>query len=810
MNEHDQNNLNQLQQRLELLLRRQETLYNDVNGLRATMESFKKSQLANLEQTSNQPSTASVTSAQTTNPDSTAPQSTPSPTVPVEPIATQPVQTQQPISTLHGQNPQNTYYKKAATNSRSTTSKSSLEKFIGENLINKIGIVITVIGVAIGAKYAIENKLISPLTRIILGYLIGIGLLATGIKLKQKYVSYSAVLVSGAIAIFYFITYAAYLFYDMLPQSVAFALMFVFTAFTVVTANHYNKQVISHIGLVGAYAVPFLLSDGSGRVAVLFSYMAIINIGILVIAFKKYWKPLYYVSFAITWMIYISWFFNSYDSRQHIVLGLLFTTLTFVTFYIILLAYKLIKKELYDAVDTLLLITNSFVFYGLGYAMLENHHTGSYLLGAFTVATALVHFLAGLFIYKRQPANSTLFYIVGGLVMVFITLAIPVQLDGNWVTIIWALQAALLFWIGRTKANALFEKMSYALMLLALISLIQDWIMAYTDSSYSGISTSFKPLINSTFMTSVLVLIAFIFMNYIHNNFKTVTPLFKNTLLTNIQAYMLPVSIFILAYLPLRLEISTYFQQAYFKTMVIGSNLYSSNTYNPDLMSYGSIGVLIYTMVFLAGFSLYTRFRTKSTSVALITVALNVVTITVFLVQGLYEISELRTSYVTRASNELFHVSYWNIGIRYISLAVFAGFLYVTYIVLKAPVLELVYKKFKAVAQLAIHAISLWVLSSELLHWMDLSGIHGSYKLGISILWGCYSLLMVVLGIWKSNAWLRIGGMAVFAITLLKLFLYDIAHLNTIAKTVVFVSLGILLLIISFLYNKYKDQIHDK
>lgn len=50
--------------------------------------------------------------------------------------------------------------------------------------------------------------------------------------------------------------------------------------------------------------------------------------------------------------------------------------------------------------------------------------------------------------------------------------------------------------------------------------------------------------------------------------------------------------------------------------------------------------------------------------------------------------------------------------------------------------------------------------------------------------------------------------MALFAITLIKLFFYDIAHLNTISKTIVFVSLGILLLIISFLYNKNKNKIN--
>ena len=112
--------------------------------------------------------------------------------------------------------------------------KSSLEKFIGENLINKIGIAITVIGVAIGAKYSIENNLISPLTRIILGYLLGLGLIGVGFKLKAKYESYSAVLVSGALAIMYLITFAAYSFYGLFEQLPAFGLMLLFTVFGVV------------------------------------------------------------------------------------------------------------------------------------------------------------------------------------------------------------------------------------------------------------------------------------------------------------------------------------------------------------------------------------------------------------------------------------------------------------------------------------------------------------------------------------------------------------------------------------------------
>ncbi|HZG01194.1 MAG TPA: DUF2339 domain-containing protein, partial [Chitinophagales bacterium] len=315
--------------------------------------------------------------------------------------------------------------------------KTSLEKFIGENLINKIGIAVVVIGVAIGAKYAIDNDLISPLTRIVLGYLFGVGLMGVAMKLREKYEDFSAVLLSGAMAIMYFITFAAYSFYGLLPQAAAFGLMVVFTAFTVFAAIKYNRQVIAHIGLVGAYAVPFLLSDGSGRVHVLFSYMAIINAGILIVAFRRYWKPLYYASFGLTWTIYAAWFATSYSQLQHFGIALTFATIFFLIFYAAFLSYKLYRKEKFNAGDIALLLVNSFVFYGFGYAVLSEHRMGSELLGAFTVANAVVHFAVSAVIYRNKLADRNLFFLVSGLVLVFITLAVPVQFQGNWVTMIW-------------------------------------------------------------------------------------------------------------------------------------------------------------------------------------------------------------------------------------------------------------------------------------------------------------------------------------------------------------------------------------
>ena len=102
-----------------------------------------------------------------------------------------------------------------------------------------------------------------------------------------------------------------------------------------------------------------------------------------------------------------------------------------------------------------------------------------------------------------------------------------------------------------------------------------------------------------------------------------------------------------------------------------------------------------------------------------------------------------------------------------------------------------------------------WIASSELISNMALMNFDNTYKLALSILWGVTALSYIAFGIWKKRKHIRILAIVVFGITLLKLFFYDMSHFDTIAKTIAFVSLGILLLVISFLYNKYKHFIFD-
>lgn len=789
----DQDKINQLSEKLDILLRRQNDFSREINQLKIEIEQLQSA--TSLQSSKEVPPIVDKTVTHTSVNIKSEKLTPNAESHPKEQPATVPTPKQKTSAQLISKKPK---------------VKPKLEKFIGENLINKIGIIITIIGVSIGSKYSIEHDLINPLTRIVLGYLTGLGLMAFGIKLKKKYKNYSAVLVSGAMTIMYFITYAAYSFYDLIPQEMTFLLMLVFTAFTLVTSIHYNKQIIAHIGLVGAYAVPFLLSQGEGKVAFLFSYMAIINSAILIIAFKKYWKWLNYSSFCLTWLIYVLWYVFDYQSDNHLSLAITFLVLFFTIFYLTFLAYKLLHKEKFVVGDIILLFNNSFIFYGIGYVIFKDHAIGKHLLGVFTLANAVIHFVVSSIIYRLKLADKNLFYLIIGLVLTFITIAVPVQLDGNWVTLLWVGEAALLFWMGRTKNIAVFEKLSYPLMCLALFSLVQDWTTTYGHYVPEKPATRITPLFNVNLLSSMLFVVAFGFINFLNASKKYTSALIKDKGLSKMISFSILGILLFTMYYAFRLEIANYWGQLFKDSMITlntDSSQYPSYYKNYDLISFKTIWIINYSLLFVSLLAVVNISKFKHIKLGFITLALILLTLVLFLTQGLYVLSELRESYLEQSLSEYYQRSIFNCYIRYISYALVALTLVYCY---KLSRQKFIQRNFNQSFDFLLHITVLWMGSSELIHWIDIAGLTHTYKLGLSILWGVYALFLIVLGIWKKKKTLRIGAIALFGITLIKLFFYDISHLDTIAKTIVLVSLGILLLIISFLYNKYKHIISDE
>lgn len=674
------------------------------------------------------------------------------------------------------------------------------EKFIGENLISKIGILITVIGVAFGAKYAIDHDLISPLTRIILGYLAGIVLIGLAMRLKAAYKNFSAVLLSGGLAVLYIITYFAFSYYQLIPEAVAFVMMALFTAFTVLAAWHYDQQIIALMGLVGAYGVPFLISEESGSATVLLGYMSIINSGILVIAFRKYWKGLFSTAFWLSWLIFSWWMIFGYEREQHFTTGLFFSAVFFLLFYGTILAYKLIQKESYRWTDIALLLANSFIFFGFGYSMLNDHSTGTHLLGLFALGNAVVHFVVGSLIQRDKLADRNLFYFIIGLVLVFLSIAIPVQLDGNWVTLLWAGEAALLFWLGRSRQIKAYEKMSLPLVLLAFGSLVQDWSNNYSPGFYSDPELWLKPVFNIQLLSSLIISGIFGFMVWLQQQDRFPSILPPKQLWAQALRFVVPGVFLLTLYFSFRMEIGYYFRmQAYLQMENMPESTAAYSTYD----HLGSVWGIYYALTFLMALTWVNMQWIKNRILAIINLVLNAYGLAFFLAGGLFSLSFLDEAYILTDNGDVI-LTTGLAYLRYLGYAIVAGLLYITY---RYQKLDFVPIKSSWPFDALVHLVSLAILSNELIYLLEQTGAEDANKLGLSILWGAYALFLIALGIAQRKTYLRISAIALFAVTLIKLFFYDIAHLSTMNKTVVLLSLGVLLLLISFLYNKFKHLI---
>ena len=688
--------------------------------------------------------------------------------------------------------------KKKVRNPFEPKQPTNWERFIGENLFSKIGIVIIIIGVFIGVKYSIQHNLISPAMRLVLGYLMGIGLFVTGAMLKKKYESFSAILVSGAMTIFYFVTFIAYAVFGYFPQSLAFVLMFLFTAFTVLASLSYNQVVIAIIGLVGGYAVPFLLSNNSGQVEILFAYTAIINIGVLILSFYKQWRSLYISALFLTWLLLFSTWASAYQ-YDDFVPYFVFNLVTFLTFYVAFIAQKIHRVQELEAVDVLLFLFSSLSFYAMGvWLILDYYPNNRTFVAMFTLLNALFHFLVGYYFHLKKTPSQALKYLVLVLALSFATLVIPIQFKGTWITIFWIAEAALLFGFGRTKKMPVYERISYAVVILATFSLLIDWGKgSYSIFDMEDARAYITPFANLLFITGLLYSVAVGAMAYINDKYK------ETGTLNKVLSFLFNIFSVLILYCTFYREISVFCDM---RALHQDPEIYNHYEAYQDLNTFKGVWHIIYSVLFISAYSFLNVKYLKKKLLAELQIGLNFLLLTIFMTLGLYYFSELRERYMEEAQ-EGGQLSLWFLNIRYVGLLSLVALGNSIYALSK-------FLEFKTgarrVLEMLLHLVILWVASSELLHWTDIYESVANYKLGLTILWGGYAILLVVLGIFKRKKYQRISGIILVGFTLLKLFFYDTTHLDTLHKTIVFVLLGVLLLVASFLYNKYTKEIEGE
>ncbi len=319
------------------------------------------------------------------------------------------------------------------------------EKFIGENLMNKIGIGILVLGIAYFVKFAIDKHWINEVGRVAIGILSG-GLLAfVAHKIRKTYKAFSAVLIGGAMAVFYYTISIGFHDYQLFSQPVAFALMVVITGFSVLLAVSYDKKELAILAIVGAFTTPLMLSTGSGDYRILFTYIAIVNIGMLVLAYFKKWNVVNILSLSFTVVLYAWWFIAT------IVKGinppysgaLFFATLYYVIFFLMHVLNNVKEKRAFKGYEFGLLLGTTALYYSVGMVVLYLSGNTNYQ-GLFTVLLGVFNLGFAYPLFKQNRVDKTFIFLLVGMVLSFASLAAPVQLSGSHITLFWATEMVLL------------------------------------------------------------------------------------------------------------------------------------------------------------------------------------------------------------------------------------------------------------------------------------------------------------------------------------------------------------------------------
>jgi uncharacterized membrane protein len=465
--------------------------------------------LAALEASSATPASAAAATAtppSAPRPEPAPPASSPPPaTAPVEPSAETVARWPRPVAPPTPPPP--------APPSKPAFQDSPLWSWItGGNTLVRVGIVILFFGVAFLLKYAHERYQMPIELRLVGAAVGGVALLALGWWLRERRAGYALTLQGGGIGILYLVIFTAFRIYDLLNPVTAFALLVAVAALSAMIAVAQEALALAVLGTSGGFLAPILASTGGGSHVMLFSYYAVLNAGILAIAWVRAWRVLNLVGFAFTFAIGTFWG-ASYYRPEHFATTEPFLALFFAFYLAIPILFARHRaRGLERYVDGTLVFGVPLVAFGLQVTLVREIEYGA---AWSALALAAVYLVLARVVFGRTGDGMRLlaegFLALG---VVFGTLAIPLALEGRWTSATWALEGAAIVWVGVRQRRLPARVFGLALQFLAGAAFLIDLAPA----------TGPIPVANSRYLGCVFLALAGLFCAwYLGRHRATVT-----------------------------------------------------------------------------------------------------------------------------------------------------------------------------------------------------------------------------------------------------------------------------------------------
>lgn len=642
------------------------------------------------------------------------------------------------------------------------TSETNFEKYIGENLFGKIGILIFIIGIGFFVKYAIDQNWINETARTLMGYAVGAGMLVLAERLHKRYHTFSSLLAGGAFGIYYLITAIAFHYYALFSHTIAFVILCVTTIFMSAVSVLYDRKELAVTALVGGFIAPFIISTDSSSIISLQIYITILNIGMFCLAMYKKWAILPMVSFAFTYIIL--WGTTALGSFSDSEAVTTYPTLfAFATlFYVIfLLPVVFILRTQYGENTRLgllgIITANSFMYLIYSDFLLQHFEASSDTRAYLAFFIAAVNLAIHLYLRFRVEGQDTLRNLMLGLAVTFATMGIPILFSAANVLMVWAAESVLLLWLFTKEKNRIYELASAVLLLLTLGALAYYRI---TDTFIhdTGDSLFFNGAFFVTTFVSIAYYVVAVIMQFNKELFSDTKRLITYTP-CNAIAYALGFSILFLAF---RDNFHFHLEQ--------------------PISEYAS---LLTANIMLLGGALILRKR--------------------------FEISENKLAYEISLylAGILFAMTVWNYtapeGLLLRWLMALVTIAYMAYC-MRGQLLVTSNQR-NLHTEYSIISTLMWLTLTRLLL-ITFNEVNFSTAFSLSL--GIAAFILMCIGMRYHSKEIRIVSLAEFGIVIGKLILNDVWAMPALGKIIVFISLGAILLILSFLYQKLKDALFNE
>jgi uncharacterized membrane protein len=373
-----------------------------------------------------------------------------------------------------------------------------LEQRIGARWATWVGIVVILVAVALFLKWAFDNAYLGPAARVGLGLVAGLVMLGGGLLLyRRRDVPYlSEGLAGGGLGVLYLSLFAAHALYGLVGPVVAFAAMFTVTLLGTVVAVVSSRLITAVLAVLGGLLTPVLLQVDRADERNLLVYLLVLDGLVLLTARFRAWPQLNRLAWLGTALLALPALVDQPEAPHPLARLLLLSALFLIFLAVPLFRERALGRRV-DPIDLALVVANAAAYFWAVYVTLEAWRPVGE--GPYAVVLAVLYRLVAADYASRVPDDRVTVDVHEGVSWTFLTIAIPLALDGQWVTLAWAVQGLMLLWLASRRPASVAVWGGLAALLLAAVRAVA------LDRYWSADTTA---VWNLTFLVHLLVVVA--------------------------------------------------------------------------------------------------------------------------------------------------------------------------------------------------------------------------------------------------------------------------------------------------------------